>query len=162
MIRRFPVGTSLQGVDGDHFCAYYDKIKKHRDDAALALAEEDQDDATKYWRRIFGDRFPAPKSTATSMLKSAATMSPLTFKATPGCTVYASGKVCVSVWWIDDPERLSAERRAIDAISEDWFENSGWSLDGELSTEADLRYRVAAPPVPAIDDLSQYVPGFAA
>ena len=78
-----PGGNLLAGVDGAHFCAYYDKIKKHQDDAALALAEEDQDDATKYWRRIFGDRFPAPKSTATSMLKPATTMSPLTFKATP-------------------------------------------------------------------------------
>ena len=75
-------GNLLAGVGGADFCAYYDKIQKHRDDAALALAEEDQDDATMYWRRIFGSRFPAPKSASTSMLKSATTMSPLTFGTT--------------------------------------------------------------------------------
>ena len=69
----------LARVGGDDFCAYYDKIKEHRDDAALALKEDDDDRATTYWRRIFGPRFPAPKSADSSMLKPAATVSPLTF-----------------------------------------------------------------------------------
>ena len=33
------------------------------------------------------------------------------------------------VWWISDQKRLSEERRAIEAINEDWFENPAWSLD---------------------------------
>lgn len=77
-----PGGNLLAGVGGTEFCAYYDKIKKHRDDAALALAQEDQEIATKYWRRIFGSRFPAPKSVNASTLKTATTMSPLTFGST--------------------------------------------------------------------------------
>lgn len=77
-----PGGNLLAGVDRTHFCSYYDKIKKHRDDAALALAREDQEVATKYWRGIFGSRFPAPKSASASTLKTATTMSPLTFGST--------------------------------------------------------------------------------
>ena len=79
-------GNLLEGVSGAAFSAYYDKIEKHRDDAKKALAEEDQERATTYWRRIFGTRFPAPKSATASTLKSATTMSPLTFgnvQATP-------------------------------------------------------------------------------
>ena len=33
------------------------------------------------------------------------------------------------MWWINDPERLSRERRAIDAIDDGWFENPEWSLN---------------------------------
>ena len=57
-----PGGDLLSGVSGDAFSAYYDKIKSHRDNAARALDEDDQDEATKLWRCIFGDRFPASKS----------------------------------------------------------------------------------------------------
>ena len=76
-----PGGDILSGVSGEAFCAYYDKVKKHRDDAEKALEEEDQDRATDYWRRIFGDRFPAPKSATKSALRPAAAMSPLTFRS---------------------------------------------------------------------------------
>ena len=79
-------GNLLSGVGGDDFCAYYDKIEKHRDDSAKALAEDDQDKATTYWRGIFGPRFPPPKSASASTLKSATAISPLTFtdaKAAP-------------------------------------------------------------------------------
>lgn len=74
-------GNLLAGVGGDDFCAYYDKIKKHRDDAAKALAEGDPDKATAYWRRVFGQRFPAVKTVAvtSSTLRPATAMSPLTF-----------------------------------------------------------------------------------
>ena len=78
-----PGGNLLAGVSGVEFCSYYDKIQKHRDDAALALAQEDQDDATTYWRRIFGPRFPPPPRLMTSSLRKATVMSPLTFKDTP-------------------------------------------------------------------------------
>ena len=77
-----PGGNLLAGVSGVAFGSYYDKIQKHRDDAALALAQEDEDEATKYWRRIFGPRFPAAKRSVTSALKQATMMSPLTFKDT--------------------------------------------------------------------------------
>ena len=69
-------------MTGDEFCAYYDKIKKHRDDAAKALEEDDQDKATDYWRRIFGDRFPKAKHSGQSTKSAAAAMSPLSFTAT--------------------------------------------------------------------------------
>lgn len=79
-----PSGNLLAGVSGDAFCAYYDKVEAHRDDAVKALAAEDQEDATKYWRKIFGDRFPASKSKdGTSALKTATIMSPLVFPSKP-------------------------------------------------------------------------------
>ena len=77
-------GNLLSGVSGDAFGAYYDKIKKHRDDADRALNEDDQDKATKYWRRIFGNRFPAPKSSTSALTASGAlSIPPLTFPDKP-------------------------------------------------------------------------------
>lgn len=61
-----PGGNLLSNVDGAEFSAYFDKIKSHRDDASRALAEEDQSEATKHWRCIFGSRFPASASVAAS------------------------------------------------------------------------------------------------
>lgn len=75
-------GNLFAGVSGDAFCAYYDKIKYFRDEAAKALKAEDQDVATKHWRRILGSRFPSPKTSKSSNaygLKPAVAMSPLTF-----------------------------------------------------------------------------------
>ena len=73
-------GNLLSGVSGEAFGAYYDKIKRHRDDADRALNEDDQDKATKYWRRIFGNRFPAPKSSASGLAATGVlTISPLAF-----------------------------------------------------------------------------------
>lgn len=77
-----PGGDILAGVTNDEFCAYYDKIGKHRDDAARALAEVDQDRATDYWRRIFGERFPKPRQSNMSTKRAAAAMSPLSFTTT--------------------------------------------------------------------------------
>lgn len=74
-----PGGDILAGVTNEEFCAYYDKIEKHRNDAAKALASDDQDKATDYWRRIFGDRFPKPKKSGLSTKSAAAAMSPLSF-----------------------------------------------------------------------------------
>ena len=75
-----PGGDLLSGVSGAEFCSYYDKIQKHRDDAALALAQEDQNKATTYWQRIFGPRFPAPQRKTASALRQETVMSPLAFK----------------------------------------------------------------------------------
>jgi len=75
-------GDLLASVGGDEFCAYYDKIKCHRDDAKKALDTDDQEEATTFWRRIFGERFPSPKSANASTLKAATVMSPLTFTGT--------------------------------------------------------------------------------
>ena len=76
-----PNGNLLGGVSGDTFCAFYDKIKGFRDEAKKAIDAKNQDIATKHWRKIFGQRFPAPKSTSAS-LKAATVISPLTFPAT--------------------------------------------------------------------------------
>lgn len=77
-------GDLLSGVSGDAFSAFYDKIKYFRDEAAKGLAADDQESATKHWRRILGSRFPSPKTSsasASTSLKTAATMSPLAFPA---------------------------------------------------------------------------------
>lgn len=74
-----PGGNILAGVTNDEFCAYYDKIEKHRDDAARALSEEDQERATDCWRRIFGDRFPKSKQANLSTKSATTAMSPLSF-----------------------------------------------------------------------------------
>lgn len=76
-----PGGDILVNVTGDEFCAYYNKIANHRDDAAKALAEEDQDKATDYWRRIFGERFPKSQQVS-STRSTVAVMSPLSFTST--------------------------------------------------------------------------------
>ena len=81
-----PGGDILAGVANDEFCAYYDKIEKHRAAASKALSEDDQDKATDLWRRIFGERFPKPKQVGSSTKRAATTMSPLSFtdrKAAP-------------------------------------------------------------------------------
>ena len=79
-------GNLLEGVSGDVFAAFYDKIESFRDEAAKALATDDQEKATVHWRRIFGSRFPSPKSvthSTASTLKAAIPMSPLAFPAKP-------------------------------------------------------------------------------
>ena len=79
-------GNLLDGVSGDAFSAFYDKIKSLRDEAAKALATDDQEKATVHWRRVFGPRFPSPKSASPatrSGLKAAIPMSPLVFPDKP-------------------------------------------------------------------------------
>ena len=71
-------GDILGGVTDQEFCAYYDKIKSHHADAQKALNEDDQEKATDYWRRIFGDRFPKPV-TQTTTKRAATAVSPLSF-----------------------------------------------------------------------------------
>ena len=79
-----PGGDLLSGVSGDAFCSFYDKVVKYRDDASKALLADDQWEATDYWRRIFGERFPAPKSNSGAhAAKSTISMSPLTFPNNP-------------------------------------------------------------------------------
>jgi len=81
-----PDGNLLAGVSGEAFCAFYDKMKAHRDHADAALSTDDQDKGTSHWRQIFGPRFPTPVSGATNV-KSAVRMSPLAFPdaaAAPG------------------------------------------------------------------------------
>lgn len=51
-------GNLFHSVTGAEFCAFYDKIEFFRDTAALALQQSNQVIATKYWRKIFGPRFP--------------------------------------------------------------------------------------------------------
>jgi hypothetical protein len=77
-------GDLLSGVSGEAFGAFYDKIKYFRDEASKALAADNQDVATKHWRKIFGSRFPSPKNSKSENsigIQAAATMSPLTFPA---------------------------------------------------------------------------------
>ena len=79
-------GNLLDGVSGDVFSAFYDKTKYFRDEAAKALATDDQEEATVHWRCIFGSRFPPPKLNSPSRpstLKAAIPMSPLAFPDKP-------------------------------------------------------------------------------
>ncbi|WP_151194774.1 nucleotidyltransferase [Methylophaga frappieri] len=77
-----PGGDILSGVTDEEFCAYYDKVKTHRDNSAKALKEDDEEKACEYWRKIFGERFPKPKQSTNSTKSSAITMSPLSFTGT--------------------------------------------------------------------------------
>ena len=157
-----PGGNLLAGVSGIAFGSYYDKIQKHRDDAALALAQEDEDEATKYWRRIFRPALPRCEAVGDFCVEAGHHDVASHIQRHNGCTIQGAGQVCVMVWWISDPERLSKERRAVGAIDQGWFENPEWSLGQSVSTEADVRYRVATFPVSARNDVSQHVPGVAA
>lgn len=79
-----PNGNLLGGVSGEAFSTFYDKIKYFRDEAKKGLDADDQEVATKHWRRVFGSRFPSTKSPTkpvSSTLKTAAVISPLTFPA---------------------------------------------------------------------------------
>jgi predicted nucleotidyltransferase len=74
-----PGGNLLSGVTNDEFCAYFDKIKQHRDDSVKALNAKTEDKACEYWRRIFGERFPKPKQTSSTTKRSAISISPMSF-----------------------------------------------------------------------------------
>jgi hypothetical protein len=81
-----PGGNLLDGVTGDAFKGFYDKVKYFRDEARKALDADDQEKATKHRRKIFGDRFPAPKSatsSASTNVKTVAAASPLVFPDKP-------------------------------------------------------------------------------
>lgn len=78
-----PGGDLLSGVSAKTFSAFYEKVKYFHAEAEKALKASDNDDATQHWRNIFGIRFPSG-TTATnnaSMLREAATVTPLTFPA---------------------------------------------------------------------------------
>lgn len=78
-------GNLLSGVSGEAFAAFYDKAKYFRDQALKGLEAEDQDVATKHWRRIFGSRFPGPvtkQANSSIGLRPAAAISPLAFPTT--------------------------------------------------------------------------------
>lgn len=79
-------GNLLGGVSGAAWSGFYDKVKYLRDEAAKALDADDQSVATKHWRRVFGPRFPSPKTANAEGaigLKSAAVVAPLTFPSEP-------------------------------------------------------------------------------
>ncbi|WP_031552618.1 SMODS domain-containing nucleotidyltransferase [Parvularcula oceani] len=87
-----PGADILAGVSDEAFCVYYDKIKKHRDDARKALDADNQDKAITYWRRIFGDRFPKPKTASGGTKRSATRMSPLSFKSAQAAPISRPAK----------------------------------------------------------------------
>ena len=55
-------GNSVtDGMTVKAFEAFCSKVKSHSEIGRKALNADNEEDATNHWRRIFGDRFPAPK-----------------------------------------------------------------------------------------------------
>lgn len=55
-----PENNILNGIGFAAFEGLYNKIKLHAAIGRQALSLDDQDEATKKWRQLFGDRFPKP------------------------------------------------------------------------------------------------------
>ncbi len=57
-----PGNSVTSNIPFDEFKSFYDLIKKHAGKSREALEEEDNETMTSLWREIFGNRFPATKS----------------------------------------------------------------------------------------------------
>ncbi len=68
-----PGNSVLSGMTVEAFQGFMAKVKDHAGLGRRALAEEDMEKATLYWKAIFGQRFPATEARAASGLLRAAT-----------------------------------------------------------------------------------------
>jgi hypothetical protein len=81
-----PGNSVTDGMTFDAFKGFYNKAEAHAKLGREAQAEEDEEEALKKWRKIFGDRFPAPaksESKAAGLLSSAAVPGGLSFPNQP-------------------------------------------------------------------------------
>lgn len=81
-----PGNSVTDGMTFEAFKGFYNKAKAHAKLGREAQVEEDEKEALKKWREIFGDRFPAPvksESKAASLLSSAAIPGGLSFPDKP-------------------------------------------------------------------------------
>ena len=79
-----PGNSVTDGMTFSAFRGFYNKVKNHADIGRRALEADNEEDATKLWREIFGDRFPATKTgKAAESLMGAALTSNLSFPDRP-------------------------------------------------------------------------------
>ena len=82
-----PGGTGnsvTAGITPDAFKGFYNKVKTHAELGRNALNETDPEEATKLWRKIFGDRFPKTEGTKSEgLLAAPVTLSSPTFSNKP-------------------------------------------------------------------------------
>lgn len=79
-----PGNSVITGMIFESFEGFYNKAKAHAELGRRALSETDPEEATKLWRKIFGDRFPETKSAKTNnSLAGVVTPSSLTFPNRP-------------------------------------------------------------------------------
>ena len=69
-----PGNFVTDGITTDAFTGFYNKANSHAELGRKALNETDPEEATKLWKKIFGDRFPKTEGTnSNSLLAPAAT-----------------------------------------------------------------------------------------
>jgi len=81
-----PGNSVADGITFEAFKGFYNKAKAHAKLGREAQAEEDEKKAVEKWRKIFGDRFPAPaksESKVANLLSSAAIPGGLSFTDQP-------------------------------------------------------------------------------
>lgn len=62
------------GITPEAFLGFYNKAKNHAEIGRRALDETDPEEATKLWRKLFGDRFPKTESSSPESLLAQAVM----------------------------------------------------------------------------------------
>ncbi|PEI96201.1 nucleotidyltransferase [Bacillus pseudomycoides] len=78
-----PGNSVTDGITFDAFEGFYNKVKLHAEIGRRALEETNEDEALKWWRSIFGQRFPKSKKSSSSFVKSALIPPSLTFPDRP-------------------------------------------------------------------------------
>ena len=71
------------GITSDTFKGFYNKVKTHAELGRKALNETDPEEATKLWKKIFGDQFPKTEGTNSKSLLAPAATTQTTFPNNP-------------------------------------------------------------------------------
>ena len=74
-----PGNFVTDGITVDAFTGFYNKAKSHAELGRKALNETAPEEATKLWKKIFGDRFPKTEGTNSNSLLAAAVTPQATF-----------------------------------------------------------------------------------
>jgi predicted nucleotidyltransferase len=74
-----PGNFVTDGITADAFTGFYNKAKSHAELGRKALNETAPEEATKLWKKIFGDRFPKTEGTNSNSLLAAAVTPQATF-----------------------------------------------------------------------------------
>jgi hypothetical protein len=71
-----PGSDILDKVTVPQWKAFMEKVRVHAEFARRAQKEEDMEEATRLWRRVFGDRFPRTETAAKSVSMASRTVAP--------------------------------------------------------------------------------------
>ena len=77
-----PGNFVTDGITTDAFTGFYNKANSHAELGRKALNETDPEEATKLWKKIFGDRFPKTEGTNSNSLLAPAVTTQGTFPNT--------------------------------------------------------------------------------